>query len=267
MSTPPDSYSLQDDPRLSQAVLETVQQGLLVLDVGLTVHRANRAFCTLFQTSRDETTGRHLFDLGNGQWDIPELRSLLDTILSEDEKVEGYRVEHDFPTLGPRVMLLSAQRIAGTEARPNLILLAITDVTELERTRFELEGQREYNEKIIDSIREALLVLDWDLRVKHANKPFYDTFKVTPAETEGRLVYEIGNRQWDIPELRRLLEDILTKQSSFNDYEVEHDFNGIGRRSMLLNARRLDHLNLILLAIEDFTEREHSHRRQQISGA
>ncbi len=161
-------------------------------------------------------------------------------------------------------MLLSAQRIAGTEARPNLILLAITDVTDLEQTRFQLEGQREYNEKIIDSIREALLVLDWDLRVKHANKPFYDTFKVTPAETEGRLVYEIGNRQWDIPELRRLLEDILPKQSSFNDYEVEHDFNGIGRRTMLLNARRLDHLNLILLAIEDFTEREHSHRRQQI---
>jgi hypothetical protein len=78
-------------------------------------------------------------------------------------------VEHDFPSLGRKVMLLNAHRIKGEGGRPDSILLAIDDVTELERTRYELEGQKEYSGKIIGSLREALLVLDWDLRVKHAN--------------------------------------------------------------------------------------------------
>jgi two-component system CheB/CheR fusion protein len=83
-------------------------------------------------------------------------------------------------------------------------------------------------------------------------------FHVNPAETEGRLVYELGNRQWDIPALRTLLEDILPQQQTFDDFEVQHDFE-----VMLLNARRLDHLNLILLAIEDITERKQAQERQQ----
>jgi hypothetical protein len=116
---------------------------------------------------------------------------------------------------------------------------------------------------IIDSLRESLIVTDWELRVKHANKPFYESFQVNPAETEGRLIYELGNRQWNIPKLRTLLEEILPQQQSFDDFEVEHEFESIGRRTMLLNARRLDHLNLILLAIEDITERKQALERQQ----
>jgi PAS domain-containing protein len=111
-------------------------------------------------------------------------------------------------------MLLNAHRIVGKGERPNLILLAVSDVTELEQARHELEGQKEYSDMLIDSLREALLVLDWDLRVKHANKPFYETFQVRPAETEGRLIYELGNSQWDIPKLRDLLEEILPRQES-----------------------------------------------------
>jgi two-component sensor histidine kinase len=161
-------------------------------------------------------------------------------------------------------MLLNGRQIKGNAERPNLILLAISDITEHEQARYELEGQKEYSEKMIDSLREALLVLDWDLRVKQANQPFYETFQVTPADTEGRLIYDIGNRQWDIPKLRTLLEEILPKEQSFDDFEVEHDFDSIGRRIMLLNARRLDHLNLILLAIDDITESKQAQERQQM---
>jgi two-component system, chemotaxis family, CheB/CheR fusion protein len=100
--------------------------------------------------------------------------------------------------------------------------------------------------------------------VKQANQPFYETFQVTPADTEGRLIYDIGNRQWDIPKLRTLLEEILPKEQSFDDFEMEHDFDSIGRRIMLLNARRLDHLNLILLAIDDITESKQAQERQQM---
>src|SRR5688500_11835867 len=101
-------------------------------------------------------------------------------------------------------------------------------------------------------------MLDTSLRVHSANRAFYQTFHVSSEETENRLIYELGNGQWDIPSLRTLLEDIVPKSSVFNDFELEHDFPVIGRRVMLLNARKLrqgSHAELLVLAMEDVTER------------
>ncbi len=112
---------------------------------------------------------------------------------------------------------------------------------------------------IVDTVRESLLVLSADLRVLQANRSFYQVFQVAAEDTIGQLIYELGNWQWDIPALRKLLEEILPEQSSFHGFEVAHDFQSIGRKVMLLNARRMlqkgDHTELILLAIEDITER------------
>ncbi|WOS66066.1 sensor histidine kinase [Sinorhizobium fredii] len=151
-------------------------------------------------------------------------------------------------------MILNARRIPADNGRSELILLTVSDRTEAEQARFELEGHREFLEKLIDSVREGLLVLGWDLRVVRANQTFYDLFQVSPSRTEGRLVYELGNRQWGIPKLRELLEDVLPDNNAFDDVEVEHEFETVGRRIMILNGRRLDHLDLILLAIRDVTE-------------
>ena len=118
----------------------------------------------------------------------------------------------------------------------------------------ELEAAKDLADKVIDTVRESMIVLDVDLRVVSANATFYRTFQVDPAETEGKLIYELGNCQWDIPELRRLLEEVLPHNQFFNDYEVDHEFESIGRRVMRLNARRVDHIDRILLAIEDITE-------------
>src|SRR5688500_3155818 len=100
-------------------------------------------------------------------------------------------------------------------------------------------------------------MLDTNLRVQSANRAFYETFDVSAQETENRLIYELGNGQWDIPGLRTLLEDIIPKSSVFNDFELEHTFPVIGRRVMLLNARRLrpgSHGELLVLAMEDVTQ-------------
>ena len=113
----------------------------------------------------------------------------------------------------------------------------------------------EFAQMIVDTVREGLLVLSGDLRVRNASRSFYEHFHVTPERTVGRLVYELGNGQWDIPELRRLLEDVLPRNEVFNDFDVTHDFEDLGPRAMLLNARRLSRHQLILLAIEDVTER------------
>ena len=119
---------------------------------------------------------------------------------------------------------------------------------------------QEYAESIVDTVREPLIVLDQDLRVVTASRSFYDVFKVKPEETVGQLIYDLGNKQWDIPKLRELLETILPQKATFDDYEVEHDFAAIGRRTMLLNARRIprppEKLKVILLAIEDITTRK-----------
>ena len=117
---------------------------------------------------------------------------------------------------------------------------------------------------ILSSVREPLVVLDSDFKVVKANHSFYQTFNVKPDETEGILIYDLGNRQWNIPKLRELLEDILPQNSIFNDFEVEHSFETIGRKIMHLNARRIyrevNQTQLILLAIEDVTEREYYKR-------
>lgn len=119
-------------------------------------------------------------------------------------------------------------------------------------------------DNILGSVREPLVVLDSDLRVVKANHSFYQTFKVKPERTEGVVIYDLGNRQWDIPKLRELLEDILLQNFAFNDFEVEHDFESIGRKIMHLNARRISRepkqTQMILLAIEDVTEREYYKR-------
>ncbi len=129
------------------------------------------------------------------------------------------------------------------------------------RVEQALEELREYAENIVATVREPLVVLNSDLKVVKANHSFYQTFNVKPEETEGILIYDLGNRQWNIQGLRELLEDILPENTVFHDFEVEHNFESIGRKIMHLNARRIygevNQTQLILLAIEDVTEREH----------
>ncbi|MFT7007722.1 MAG: PAS domain S-box-containing protein [Colwellia sp.] len=118
----------------------------------------------------------------------------------------------------------------------------------------------DYTENIINTVREPLITLDQDLRVVTVNRSFYNFFKVKPENTIGQLIYELGNKQWDIPALRELLETILLQNTCFHDYEVEHYFTSIGRRTMLLNARQIERAEgrelIVLLAIEDITERK-----------
>lgn len=124
----------------------------------------------------------------------------------------------------------------------------------------EIQDALEYTKSIINTVREPVIILREDLSVALANLSFYQAFKVKPEETEGQHIYELGNRQWNIPKLRELLEEILPKTTSFDDFEVDHDFPGIGARIMLLNACRIyletNRTKLIILTIEDVTERK-----------
>jgi signal transduction histidine kinase/CheY-like chemotaxis protein len=253
--TTPDPLTVE--PSYAQDIVDTVREPLLMLDTALRVRSANRAFYQTFQVSPEETEDRLIYELGNGQWDIPGLRTLLEEIIPTSSVFNDFELEHTFPNIGHRVMLLNARRLRPG-SHGELLVLAMEDVTQRRLDEDELGVIEAYAQDIVETVREPLLMLDTTLRVRSANRAFYETFQVTTEETEDRLIYELGNGQWDIPGLRVLLEDIIPASSVFTDFELEHTFPIIGRRVMLLNARKLrpgSHGELLVLAMEDVTER------------
>jgi two-component system CheB/CheR fusion protein len=176
---------------------------------------------------------------------IEDAQQVLDTLqpVEREVRIEG----GDWYMLRIRPYRTQQNAIEG-------VVLTFVDVTELKRAEREMEAARDYAQSIVETVREPLVILDADLRVDSANRSFYQTFQTAPEEAEGKLLYELGEGQWDIPELRELLEEILPRETVFNDYEVELDFAGLGRRTMLLNAREVRRVEgkerLILLAIE-----------------
>jgi two-component system CheB/CheR fusion protein len=139
----------------------------------------------------------------------------------------------------------------------NGLVITFVDVTQLKQAELRTQEARAYAESIVQTVRGPLVVLDAELRVVSANQAFYQVFHESPNSVEHRYLYELGNGQWNSPGLRKLLENILPHNSVFQDFEMVHDFPHIGRKVILLNARRLDRAvglpGLIFLAMEDAT--------------
>jgi PAS domain S-box-containing protein len=254
------SSQLDKGPRgeraYAEAIMNAIGDPMVVLDPSRCVQFANPSFYRTFRLSPQETLTRPLYELNHGQWNIPWLRILLEDAPCKNKPVESLEVEHSFEPVGMRTLRIKAQSLFPDGDLPELTLLALEDITERKQVERALREAKDYAERIVATVAEPLLVLDSSLRVKLANDSFYRAFQVMPAETEGRFLYELGNRQWDIPRLRSLLEEILPLDHYFNNFEVEHPFERIGRRTMRLNARYLDKVEMILLAIEDITERK-----------
>jgi PAS domain S-box-containing protein len=207
----------------AESIIDTIREPLIALDQDLRVVKVSRSFYEFFKVTPEETMGQLVYDLGNRQWDIPKLRELLENILPQKTSFDNYEVEHDFATIGKRIMLLNARQVPRVLGKERVILLAIMDITGrreiesgLEKTRKELEVIKQsadeagdFAESIINTIHEPLIALDQDLKVVKVSRSFYQFFKVTPEETIGQHIYDLGNKQWDIPRLRELLETIL----------------------------------------------------------
>ncbi|MGB8702790.1 MAG: PAS domain-containing sensor histidine kinase, partial [Thermosynechococcaceae cyanobacterium] len=138
-------------------------------------------------------------------------------------------------------------------------MLMLMDINALKYGMEALEYSRNYARAIVETVREPLIVLDSNLRVLTANQSFYRMFQAAPAEIEQRLIFDLGNGQWDIPQLRQVLQEILPAHTQLQDFEVEYNSEKIGHKTMLLNARTMTQAEgneNILLAIEDITERK-----------
>jgi two-component system, chemotaxis family, CheB/CheR fusion protein len=159
-----------------------------------------------------------------------------------------------------------ATRILPYRTRENVIdgvVLTFIDIS----SQHLLGMAKNFAESIVDTVREPLLILDGDLKVLSANQTFYHVFHASKKETEFHPIYDLGDGQWNIPKLRELLEEIIPRDSSFSDFEMEHDFPKIGHKTMLLNARRIppmgEHSSMILLAIEDRTDQSQKEQEHQ----
>ena len=262
--------------QFAENLINTIRRPLLALDQELRIVTANRYFYDFFSTDSSQTMGKYIYNLGTGQWDVPGLREKLHETCVNNSFFEGYELEKEFENIGKRVMLLDARQIQRAFGEKPIVLLFMDDVTrlretelglekisrELETTRISESSALEYSQSMINTVREPLIALDQDLRILTASRSFYEFFKVTPDETIGKLIFDLGNKQWDIPKLRSLLETILPLKTTFDNYEVIHDFNSIGRRVMLLNARQIQRTQgkekVILLSFEDITARINS---------
>jgi two-component system CheB/CheR fusion protein len=228
--------------------------GTIFLDMQLNIQRFTPAATEVVHLIQTDV-GRPVSHVASnlvGYGDLAQhAQRVLDTLVSQEKEVQTTEGNWYLMRILPYRTLRNV--IEG-------VVLTFVNITKRKQAEQETKAARDYAESIVETVREPLVILDADLRVILANRSFYQTFQVEPEETEGQLLYDLGDRQWDIPKLRKLLEEILPQHTVFNDYEVEHDFPDIGRRTMLLNAREVRRAEgeerLILLAIEDTTERK-----------
>jgi two-component system CheB/CheR fusion protein len=226
----------------------SAHQAILVLDRDLTIRRFSAQAEQQFKLIAADV-GRPLSHIRHNL-DIRDLESLIAQVIDsarEDERDIQDAEGHWF-SLRVRPYVSADNTIDGA-------VLVLVDIDALKQAEEITAVAREYADNIIETLREPLLVLDGELRVERLNRAFCDTFAVTPAETVGTLLYDLGNRQWDIPALRSLLHDVLTRGTTIENYSVTHRFERVGWRTVLLNARRLRNpktlAERVVLAIED----------------
>jgi len=228
-------------------LLDNVSVGIIFLDQHMHIRRFTREATRVYRLAQSDV-GRHLGDIKS------DLEG--DDLLAPAQNVMNSLVpyEREMRTTNDAWCLARIQPYRSLDNVIEGVVLTFTDITERVDS-IALQEALEIAEGVVNTVREPLLVLDGALQVVAASHFFYQTFKVKANEVIHRPVYELGNRQWDIPTLRSLLEGVLIHGEIFENYLVEHDFPIIGHCKMLLNARRisskLGHSQLILLAIEE----------------
>ncbi len=238
-------------------LLESISIPLVMVGRDLRIRRYTRAMEPMLNLIASDV-GRSITDL-QPQMELPDLRRLLlDAMEGRDRKPRDVRDAHGhwyslriLPSVGP-------------DGKTDGAVLMLIDIDAAKRGL-------DFAEAIVETVREPLVILNQNLQVMKANRTFYATFQAVPGETEGRLIYDLGDGQWNIPALRELLENILPTRSTFRDFEVTYDFEHVGRKVMLLNASEIFNPNAqaraILLAIEDVTDRKQAEEALKTTNA
>src|ERR1700736_5126358 len=195
----------------AENIIATLREPFVVLDKSLRVRTANAAFYRDFHASKQETEGRFVYDLGNGQWDIPQLRTLLPQVLSNSHPVEDFEVDHAFPAIGRRNMLLNARRFPPENNDPDLVLLAIEDITDHKRAEAAMQHSEVRYRRLFQTAKDGILILDADKGTVIDANPFMTTLLgYSHDEFLGKELWEIGLFQ-DIKESRAAYRELQEK--------------------------------------------------------
>ena len=238
-------------------LLESISIPLVMVGRDLRIRRFTRAIEPMLNLVASDV-GRPITDF-QPRVELPDLRHLLlDAMDGGNRQPRNIRDSHG---CWYSLRILPS---AGADGKTDGAVLVFIDIDAAKRGL-------DFAEAIVETVREPLVILNQNLQVVHANKTFYDTFQSARLETEGRLIYDLGNGQWNIPKLRELLESILPAHSTFRDFEVTHEFDRVGRKVMCLNASEIFNPNAqertILLAIEDTTDRKRAEDALQNTNA
>ena len=253
-----------DALKYADNIISTLREPFVVLDQGLRVHTANRAFYRTFHAEKGETEGRFLYDLGNGQWNIPRLRALLDGVLSNSHPIHDCDVEQDFPAIGKKVMLLNACRFESVASRPNLILLAIEDITLRKQAEVAVQTSEVRYRRLFQTAKDGILILDADtLRIIDTNPFMTELLGYTYDEFVGKELWEIG-----------FFGDKQASQAAYQELQekgyIRYDHLPLetkdGRRAeveFVSNVYEVDHRRIAQCNIRDVSERSRLERRTQ----
>jgi len=184
---------IQDTLTYADNIIATMRAPFLVLDKTLRVQTANRAFYQTFHAEKEETEGRFLYDLGNGQWNIPRLRTLLEGVLSNSHPIHDCDAELDFPSIGKKIMLLNARRFESVDSQPDLILLAIEDITERKQAEVAVQTSEVRYRRLFQTAKDGILILDANtLKIIDANPFMTELLGYAHDEFLGKELWEIG---------------------------------------------------------------------------
>jgi PAS domain S-box-containing protein len=261
-----DKRTHQPDLALAYAenIIATLREPFVILDKSLRVRTANGAFYRDFHASKEETEGRFVYELGNGQWDIPQLRTLLPQVLTNSHPVEDFQVEHAFPTLGQRTMLLNARRFPPESDDPELVLLAIEDVTDRTRAEAAMEHSEVRYRRLFQMAKDGILILDAGTGKAIDANPFMTALLgYSHDEFLGKELWEIGLFR-DINESRAVYRELQEKGyvryenlplESRSGHKVEVEF--------VSNVYGENHHQVVQCNIRDITERSRLQRLTQ----
>ena len=262
------NHELQHALAYAENIIATLREPFLVLDQNLRVRTANGAFYRDFHASKEETEGRFVYDLGNGQWDIPQLRTLLPQVLNNSHPVEDFEVEHAFPDLGRRNMLLNARRFPPESNDPHLVLLAIEDITDRRQVEAAMKVSEVRYRRLFQSAKDGILILDAESgKVIDANPFMTALLGYTHDEFLGKELWEIGLFR-DINENRAAYRELQEKGyvryehlplENRNGHKIEVEF--------VSNVYAENEQQVVQCNIRDITERSRLQRLTQEQAA
>ena len=235
-----------------QNLLSSTEIGTIFLDTSLNIQRFTPTmtkFINLIPTDVGRSVG-HIVSNMYYERLVQDAKEVLKNLVPKETEIQTK--DNRWYTMRIRPYRTIENVIDG-------VVVTFVDITVAKVAEKKANNALRFSESVINTVRECLVVVDQDMKVVSANRSFYRIFRMKSEDTLGKLLYELGNRQWDIPSLRELLEKVLLDQQEIEDFRVEHDFEGIGVRKMLLNARRMegedDSERVIILSIEDVTDR------------